>query len=140
MKALSSEYTGHTELLTEFSNNTEETLECRRDTSGILVQLKELDTSIMLVMWDTLLERIQKTSEALQKTGLALNTAVQLLKSLISFIKDMREQYDETTMMMMVEAMLVVTQHCPQEYFRINSYLPVIDSLVMGINLCLEAY
>ena len=91
MKALSSEYTGHIKLLTEFSNNTEETLECRRDTSGILVQLKKLDTSIMLVMWDTLLEWIQKTSKALQKTGLALNTAVQLLKSLISFIKDMRE-------------------------------------------------
>ena len=85
VKALSSEYRGHIELLTEFSNNTEETLECRRDTSGILVQLKKLDTSIMLVMWDTLLERIQQTSETLQKTGLALNTAVQLLKSLISF-------------------------------------------------------
>ena len=68
VKALSSEYTGHIELLTEFSNNTEETLECRRNTSGILVQLKKLDTSIMLVMWNTLLERIQKTSEALQKT------------------------------------------------------------------------
>ena len=27
-----------------------------------------------------------------------------------------------------------------KEYFRINSYLPVIDSLVMGINLRLEAY
>ena len=168
VKALSSEYTGHIELLTEFSNNTEETLECRRDTSGILVQLKKLDTSVMLVMWDTLLERIQKTSEALQKTRLALNTAIQLLKSLISFIKDMREQYDETEEKAMEKCPankyhqeLRRTRKTPRfldddddggsdvgsdtalsakEYFRINSYLPVIDSPVTGINLRLEAY
>ena len=73
----------HTKLLNEFRTDPVDTPECHRD------------SSILFVNWDMILERIQKTSDLLPKTGLTLNTAIDLLKSLGVFIEDMRERYNE---------------------------------------------
>ena len=95
VKALTNAYKEHVDLSQELATDKNETVECRRDASVVHGQMNKLDTSIMLVMWNIILERIQKTNEALQKKGLALNTTVELLHSLKAFIADLRDRFDE---------------------------------------------
>ena len=44
VKALISAQSGHIDLLSELSNNTEETLECRKDSGGLASNLRKLET------------------------------------------------------------------------------------------------
>ena len=67
-------YQEHIDLLHDLANDKDQTVECRRDVSGVLEQLGKFYTCIMLIKWDNILERIQKPNEALQKKGLALHT------------------------------------------------------------------
>ena len=41
------------------------------------------------------MDRFDKTNRELQKTVLSLNTAVQLLESLLKFVEDLRLRFDE---------------------------------------------
>ena len=50
----------HNTLLSDFSTNEEETPGCWRDASAILKKLKKIETAIMLVTWNVILERIKK--------------------------------------------------------------------------------
>ena len=43
---------------------------------------------------DTILERFEKTSLSLQQSGLALNSAVHILKSLLEFVKNQRSEFE----------------------------------------------
>ena len=95
VRALISAYRGHITLLNNFSCDSDETLECRRDSTGLASNLSKLETGILVTTWGELLKRIQETNLKLQTAGLALNTAVSLLKSLCSFVEDMRDRYDE---------------------------------------------
>ena len=41
------------------------------------------------------MDRFDKTNRQLQKAGLSLNTAVQLLESLLKFVEDLMPRFDE---------------------------------------------
>ena len=81
VRALTSAYCGHVSLLNALSADTDETNECRRDSAGLATNLRKLETGILVVTWNELLKRIQETNAILQTIGLALNTAVRVLKS-----------------------------------------------------------
>ena len=167
VKALVSAYADHIHLLNELAENPDETVECRRDSGGLALHLSKLETSILVVTWGTILERMQETNKMLQKTGLGMNTAVSLLKSLTTFVDNMRERYDE--MERKGQGMCENdafedeeetrrrrrrTKHFdeindeddddydqlePRKKFRVESYLPIIDFLVAAMNRRLEA-
>ena len=52
--------------------------------------------SLFTVIWNTILERINRTSKELQSTSLNINTAVRiiLLKSLHSYIYKLRDEFN----------------------------------------------
>ena len=53
-----------------------------------------LETSLFTVIWNTILERINRTSKELQSTSLDLNTVVILLNSLHSYIYKLRDEFN----------------------------------------------
>ena len=67
--------------------------------SGLSKRVKELETSILLQASNTILERINNTSEQLQKKGLSLNSPIHLFESLLTFIKSLRDHFDDFEMM-----------------------------------------
>ncbi|XP_076065259.1 uncharacterized protein LOC143039271 [Oratosquilla oratoria] len=52
-------------------------------------------TVILLVTWQNMLKRFSATSQHLQKPGLDLNIAVNLLKLLIEFVQGQRYRFDD---------------------------------------------
>lgn len=89
-------YKENVTVLEEFSSNENQTAETRSEARGLVKALKELETAIMLDLWQTILERFQSTNVQLQKSGLCLNTAVKLLESLLHFVEDLRTQFDHS--------------------------------------------
>ena len=69
VKALVSAYADHIHLLNELAENPDETVECRRDSAGLASHLSKLETSILIVTWDTILERIQETNASKDGSG-----------------------------------------------------------------------
>ena len=57
-------------------------------------ELEQLKLAILLEIWDTILERFQKTNVSLQERGLSLNSAMHLLKSLLEFVKRQHSEFD----------------------------------------------
>ena len=57
-------------------------------------KFNNLETSLFTVIWNTILERINRTSKELQSTSLDLNTAVILLKSMHSYIYKLRDEFN----------------------------------------------
>ena len=87
VRALSLGYKEHIYLLTELSSSNEIRGEVRSEAVRLSNRLKELDNSILLQVWNVVLERVYKTSVQLQKEGLPINVAVNLLQSLLEFIE-----------------------------------------------------
>ena len=85
----------HIHLLTELSASNEIRGEVRSEAVGLSKRLKELDNSILLQVWNVVLERVYKTSVQLQKEGLPINVAVNMLQSLLEFIGSLRGRFDE---------------------------------------------
>ena len=62
---------------------------------GLIKKLTEMETAILLHLWNAVLERVNITSVSLQKEGCPLNRAVLLLNSLLDYIQSLREKYDK---------------------------------------------
>ena len=61
------------------------TQENRLEAEGFLKKLKQLKVTILFEIWDKVSERFQKSSSSLQESGLPVNSAVHLMKSLLDF-------------------------------------------------------
>ena len=81
--------------LEELSADNNQPAESRAEASGIVRQFKAVGTAISLEVWHAIMERFDKTNLQLQNAGLPLNTAVQLLDSLLKFVEDLRPRFDE---------------------------------------------
>ena len=93
-KALRSGYKCIIEALTEFSADPEET-KYWPESQGILSLMNRLETAVLLVFWDSILSRFNLASKELQKSGQDLSTACSLYESLIKFVEEKRESYDD---------------------------------------------
>lgn len=56
--------------------------------------MEEVEFAILLDVLQIVLERFQNTSVQLKKSGLSLNTTVQLLQSLLKLVEALRSQFD----------------------------------------------
>jgi hypothetical protein len=67
--------------------------EAQQEAKGLLASMDSLETGFMLLQWERLLERCQRTSESLQLSGQDLNTAVSLCQSLHGFVESQRSEH-----------------------------------------------
>lgn len=58
--------------------------------------MERLETALMTVIWHTILERFNATSLSLQKVEIDLLSVVKLYDSLISYLLQLRDRFDET--------------------------------------------
>ncbi len=56
--------------------------------------MEKLEIAILCCVWNTVLQRVQKTSTQLQMVALDLSNAVALVGSLRDFIADLRDQFE----------------------------------------------
>ena len=95
VKALYSGYEENAKALEEITADPEQSAETRNEASGLLQRLERLETAILLELWNDILQQFQKTSCSLQKAGLPLNCALNLLDSLLKFVEPLRDKFDE---------------------------------------------
>ena len=93
VRAVNKGYNENMSALEELLTNENLPRDSRLEAEGFLKKLQQLEVAILLEIWDTLLGRFQKTSLALQESGLPLNSAVNLLKSLLEFVKSQRSEF-----------------------------------------------
>ena len=95
VKALSEGYDENIIVLEELSADNNQPAETMAEASVIVRQLRAVEIAILMEVWHTIMDRFDKTNRQLQKAGLSLNTAVQLLESLLKFVEDLRPRFDE---------------------------------------------
>ena len=93
VRAVNKGYNENMSALEELLTNENLPRDSRLEAEGFLKKLQQLEVAILLELWNTLLGRFQKTSLALQESGLPLNSAVNLLKSLLEFVKSQRSEF-----------------------------------------------
>ena len=163
VRALTLGYKKQINLLEEISMSDENRGEVRAEARGLVSRLRELETAILLQMWNVILDRVNKTSVMLQKEGLPLNTAVQLLESLLSFIDSLRDQYQRYETLGQEQSGTTTyrkekrrqrnikrffdeieasdsVDRSPGESFRTDHYIPIIDQLRTSLRARIEAY
>lgn len=68
----------------------------RRETDILHEKIEEIQFVFMFEIWNYLLNQFHKTSKALQDAQMALRTCSKLYTSLLHFLKEPRESFDET--------------------------------------------
>lgn len=62
----------------------------RSEANGLFLKLDSLETSIMVTLWDDILERFNITSKKLQSVEIDLKTIISLYESLIQCVLVLR--------------------------------------------------
>ena len=93
VNAINKGYHQNIEMLEEFSKDHKQAEDSRVQAEGFKRKLQQLETAILLEVWDTILQQFQKTSLSLQEAGLSLNSALSLLESLLKFVERQRTKF-----------------------------------------------
>jgi len=65
------------------------------EAKGLTGIMNKLETGLIVQVWSTILEKFDKTSKYLQNYKLDVSTATQMMKSLKTFIQQLRSQFSE---------------------------------------------
>lgn len=79
------------ETLITAENESEET---KTRATGLKKNMERLETVFLTIFWNDVLMRLNKTNKMLQKTTLTLSVAVKMLKSLTLYISEKRNKFD----------------------------------------------
>nr|XP_042894988.1 zinc finger MYM-type protein 1-like [Parasteatoda tepidariorum]XP_042895119.1 zinc finger MYM-type protein 1-like [Parasteatoda tepidariorum]XP_042899228.1 zinc finger MYM-type protein 1-like [Parasteatoda tepidariorum]XP_042901855.1 zinc finger MYM-type protein 1-like [Parasteatoda tepidariorum]XP_042906919.1 zinc finger MYM-type protein 1-like [Parasteatoda tepidariorum]XP_042909334.1 zinc finger MYM-type protein 1-like [Parasteatoda tepidariorum] len=94
VSALHGGYKRILEALITIANDTEQARETRDEALSLSRKMGNLEFIILTEIWSTILERIDKTSNYLQKETITLDVATNLLTSLYDFITNLRDKFD----------------------------------------------
>ena len=154
-KALVDAYTQILELLLDMSSENCLAL-------GLYLQMSHLETCLYAIIWNDLLQRIDATNKSLQNPSKDFNTAMVELLSLQEFIESKRETFDyyesEALKISINDTYKHMNARRParnaryddgndpdtilneRDNFKINSFLPVVDQLLVAIKNRIKAY
>ncbi|CAN7994746.1 unnamed protein product [Ixodes pacificus] len=146
--------------LESISKNVEENGDTRNEARSLFKKMAKLETEVMTIFWSEILECFDKTSAALQKPGLDISTAVNLLSSLEGSVNSLRPLFDtfeararmlSTIQCYQDEGKRIVSRRYPdgksdcavqgRDKFLIETYNVVLDSLQLcsaGAKGCLR--
>jgi hypothetical protein len=82
-------------VLDEIANDANQKGETCNTASGLYDRMCKLETGFFACFWHAILDRLNSTSKKLQDDQLDLNTAVNLLKSLETFVKSLPDRFEE---------------------------------------------
>lgn len=158
-------YKGFTPICTTLetlSSDMEQKADCRNQAQSILKKLGELESAILVVFWNTILECFHKTSLSLQDPTVCLNVMVSLLESLADFVQTQRTMFDHYESQGIEvcghdkykseqkrvfirnrrydEGSAEETVLPPRDKFRTEVFLVVVDKMTIALQQRLEAY
>ncbi|KAL4142249.1 hypothetical protein QTP88_004744 [Uroleucon formosanum] len=153
VRALFINYDNILNCLENINNDTEEKFDVRREAKSIMKKFIKFETAFMCVLWQTILERINKVSEKLQKPGLDLLSGCDLIRSLRQFIFHERnnyEKYDNLTQTVSTKIIDVgkrkqrrcenQTILCGKKKFQVDTFFVIIDKLISELDRRLNSY
>ena len=161
-KALYNGYSSFQKALSVMASDAKQTPETIHEANCLLKDLSKKEIAVMSVFWAVILERINAVSKSLQNETIELKVAINLLKSLSEFLKSQRDLFDEYE----EKASRIVdeTQYSDKlnrvrkrkrhdddsgaeevvllgkDKFRIETYIPILDSLSAELNRRVQAY
>ena len=106
--------------------------------------MERLEFVFMLHFWSRVLGRFHRVSKALQKSELLLSTCAELYSSLVDFLSEIRDEFDEfdqqakaTLPNINYRAVTRRQRNAPdalselssKKRFKINSFIPMLDTL-----------
>lgn len=167
-KALSVGYLPIRECLLNISEDVESNkfdAKTRCEAHGLYKKMCQLEIAIMSSIWADILEQSKKTSKSVQGSQVQLNTAIACIKSFKKIVADKREQfvhyekigiqlvnnatYEKDTIRLRKRNVRLSpldyekapdTELTPSESFRINEYLPIIDTYTVALDERIAAY
>lgn len=116
-KALFANYDEIAEALIDISSDETQSDDTRSESCRLEEKMNKLETALMTVIWNSILERFNATSLSLQNVDVDLITVVKLYDSLRSFVSQMRYNFD--SMEAMAKAYDTVTE---KEYADANMH------------------
>ncbi|XP_072366900.1 zinc finger MYM-type protein 1-like [Scyliorhinus torazame] len=91
VRAIKNGYMGILQTLKHIFKDSEEKPEYKRIAKNLNHKLVKLEYAILTVVWEEVLERFNKISKKLQTPGCDVSEGYLLLSSLLSFVKELRE-------------------------------------------------
>lgn len=162
-RALHDNYARIMEALQGIASDSEERQDTRNEAAALCAKLARLETALLAIFWDRVLQRFKMTSKELQKRDMDLRTAVGLLESLRTFVSSLRGEFGkyETS----AKAITGVTNTYQDETrrtrkrkafadenvdnevvlrgsqkFQVETFYVLIDRLLAGLNTRMDAY
>jgi hypothetical protein len=94
-RALAVNYSEIRQALLDIRDSQRQPVTAVREASSIVKKLDQLDTALMSVIWNDILQKINIVNKALQEPGIEICTVVKLYDSLISFFREIRGSFDD---------------------------------------------
>lgn len=164
VRALYEGYTDIMSALDEIANDVEQDGVARSEAVGLIGKMERLETVILANLWNDVLRRVNSVSKELQSTKIDVLHASSLLESLDGYMSEVRnlfDMYERRAISKQPDAQYSDHQKrarkrsvrlsrfdggCEEvvlkkgEKFRIESFLPILDSLKINIEKRAEAY
>jgi hypothetical protein len=160
--AVSEGYNGITDALESLHDDDTEKGDTRREAGIINDKMQEFEFVLMLEFWNDVLTRFQQTSKTLQESQVAISTCATLYTSLVGYLNEVREKYNEferrakerlpdvdykgvtarkaTRRRQVNDGVAEEVILSPREKFRLKAFLPIIDALVTNLTRRADVY
>lgn len=94
-KALMLNYNNYRLSLKDFAKQVKQPPATVHEANSLVKKLDKLETAILCVVWNNILQNTDRVNKALQEPGIEICTVVVLYEGLITHLKQMRDRYDE---------------------------------------------
>ena len=94
-KALFSGYSTIMQVLDNIVQDNQQKAECRQQARGLISTMTKLETGIMIIFWNQILQRFQPSSASLQSSGQDLSSACAVYESTYGYIQSLRSIYSD---------------------------------------------
>ena len=150
--------------LNKLAEDADQTEETKIEAASLSKKMDKLEFAILALFWNRVLSRYNEVSKAVQKQDVNLSVVVSLLQSLHLFTSELRDEfsgfelkakaiatdanYADTTCRKRKRSILIThfegaapdTVLTGREKFRLDTYVPVVDSLCQALSGRLSAY
>lgn len=94
-QALESAYEEIQRALEELRDDQDQAPATRSEARALLPRFQQLETGVLTSIWNSILQRFNKTSKTIQAVHMDLSTVVELYTSLESYVQSVRDSYDD---------------------------------------------
>ncbi|XP_040203750.1 uncharacterized protein LOC120935756 [Rana temporaria] len=142
--------------------DSEQEVNTRREAKGLSDKMENLETIFLTILWNDILERVNKTSKVLQSEDMNILVAMNLLESLKTYLQDTRDRFSAYELKARSRCLdseykekregkrsVRLTRYdrseeevllSKSEKFKVETFLPVLDSLIPALTKRTEAY